>query len=77
MDKTMQQGQVEAARVTLLQTIWSVLASFFGVQSSSNWHRDFTHGNPWAFIIVGVVLTTGFVFTLLAIVRVILHQAGM
>jgi len=64
-------------RVTLLQTIGSVLASFFGVQSSKHWARDFTHGNALTFILVGVTLAGGFVLTLLTVVKLILHYAGL
>jgi len=63
--------------VTLLQTIGSVLASFFGVQSSKNWARDFTHGNALTFILVGVTLAGGFVLTLLTVVKLILRHAGL
>lgn len=78
MDRTIEQGEQEqAGEVTLWQTSWSVLASFFGVQSSRNWQRDFTRGNPWAFILVGLVMTTGFVFILLGIVRLMLRHADM
>ena len=64
-------------RVTLLQTIGSVLASFFGVQSSKNWARDFSHGNALTFILVGVTLAGGFVLTLLTVVKLILRHAGL
>ncbi len=64
-------------RVTLLQTIGSVLASFFGVQSSKHWARDFTHGNALTFILVGLTLAGGFVLTLLTVVKLILHHAGL
>jgi len=64
-------------RVTLLQTIGSVLASFFGVQSSKNWARDFTHGNALTFVLVGVTLAGGFVLTLLTVVKLILRHAGL
>jgi hypothetical protein len=78
MERAMQQGGgQEAGKVTLLQTIWSVLASFFGVQSTRNWHRDFTRGDPWAFVVVGVAITAVFIFVLLGIVRLMLHLAGM
>ena len=74
-----EQYAVETApeRVTLLQTIGSVLASFFGVQSSKNWARDFTHGNALTFILVGVTLAGGFVLTLLTVVKLILRHAGL
>lgn len=64
-------------RVTLLQTIGSVLASFFGVQSSKNWARDFSHGNALTFIMVGVTLAGCFVLTLLTVVKLILRHAGL
>ncbi|MDB5975964.1 MAG: hypothetical protein JWR07_2724 [Nevskia sp.] len=68
---------VDAEQVTLLQTVASVLSSFFGVQSSKHWRRDFTHGNASTFIMVGVVLAAGFVLTLLTVVKLILRHAGM
>lgn len=67
----------EVERVTLLQTVASVLASFFGVQSSKHWQRDFAHGNALTFIMVGVVLAAGFVLTLLTVVKLILRHVGM
>ena len=78
----MEQAQKYAAaaemeRVTLLQTVASVLSSFFGVQSSKHWRRDFTHGNASTFIMVGLVLAAGFVLTLLTVVKLILRHAGL
>ena len=69
--------EADPERVTLLQTIGSVLASFFGVQSSKNWARDFTHGNALTFILVGLTLAGGFVLILLTVVRLILRHAGL
>lgn len=54
---------------TLWQIIKSVLAALFGVQGSQQRERDFTHGNPWIFIIVGIVLVILFVLILLGIVQ--------
>ena len=67
----------EPQRVTFWQTVFSVLASFFGVQSSRNWARDFTYGNAWTFIGVGLALTAGFVFSMLLVVKLVLRHAGM
>lgn len=39
------------------QVVASVLASFFGVQSSRNRRRDFTHGKAPHFIAVAFALT--------------------
>ncbi|MDR3415805.1 MAG: DUF2970 domain-containing protein [Nevskia sp.] len=77
MKQTSERAVQAEPRVTLGQTVFSVLASFFGVQSTRNWARDFTHGNAWTFIGVGLLLTTGFVFTMLLVVRVVLRSAGM
>ena len=62
---------------TLWQTIASVAASFFGVQSSKNRRRDFTHGKPLHFIAVGLAATAVFVLLVILVVRLALHQAGM
>lgn len=67
--------QQKPARVSFWQTVSSVLAAFFGVQSSKARQRDFTSGNPLAFIVVALALTALFVLTLVTIVRVILHLA--
>lgn len=64
-------------RVSFGQTLFSVAASFFGVQSSKNRARDFTYGNPWAFIWVGLGMTAAFVFSLLLFVRILMRSAGM
>jgi len=61
---------------TLWDTIASVGASFFGVQSSKNRERDFTHGKASHFIVVGVVATVVFILVLVIVVRLALKQAG-
>lgn len=43
--------------LTLLQMVGSILASFFGVQSSKRRERDFELGKPLAFFMVGVLMT--------------------
>jgi hypothetical protein len=62
---------------TVWQTIQSVLASFFGVQSARNRQRDFTAGKPMHFIVVGVVMTVLFVLVVVLAVKLALSQAGM
>ena len=61
---------------TFWQTIASVAASFFGVQSSKNRERDFKRGNPGHFIALGLVATFVFVLAVILAVRLALHQAG-
>ena len=62
---------------TLWQTVFSVLSSFFGVQSHENRVRDFSGGKPIVFIIVAIVLTVVFVLTLAMVVKLMLRNAGM
>jgi hypothetical protein len=61
---------------TLWHTIASVAASFFGVQSSKNRQRDFTHGKASHFIVVGVIATAVFILLVVLAVRLALRQAG-
>ena len=62
---------------TLWQTIASVGAAFFGVQSSKNRERDFKHGKAAHFIVIGLVATAVFVAAVILAVRLALHQAGV
>ncbi len=62
-------------KLTFLQTVASVMASFFGVQSRANRERDFTQGDPLAFIAVGIGATVLFVLTMFGIVKLVLHFA--
>ena len=47
--------------LTLRQMLGSVLAAALGVQSGKNRARDFSHGKPSHFIILGVGFTVLFV----------------
>jgi len=62
---------------TLLQMMHSVLAAAFGVQSGKNRARDFTHGKPSHFVILGIAFTVIFALTLFGIVKLVVHLAGM
>lgn len=61
---------------TLMQTFVSVAASFFGVQSSRNRERDFTHGNPWHFILLGFAMTGIVALIFYGAVHLALRMAG-
>lgn len=61
---------------TLGQTIGSVAASFFGVQSSKNRERDFKRGKASHFILIGFTATFVFILLVILAVRLALHQAG-
>ncbi|MEC9407103.1 MAG: DUF2970 domain-containing protein [Pseudomonadota bacterium] len=59
------------------QTVGSVLAAFFGVQSSRARKRDFTRGKPWHYLLMGLVVTVVFVAVLVGLVRLVLALAGV
>lgn len=62
---------------TLLQMMHSVLAAAFGVQSGKNRARDFTHGKPSHFVMLGIAFTVIFALTLFGIVKLVVHLAGL
>ncbi|MBC3376492.1 DUF2970 domain-containing protein [Pseudomonas sp. Z5-35] len=62
---------------TLLQMMHSVLAAALGVQSNKNRARDFTHGKPSHFVILGIAFTVIFALTLFGIVKLVVHLAGL
>ncbi|MBC3349230.1 DUF2970 domain-containing protein [Pseudomonas hefeiensis] len=62
---------------TLWQMMHSVLAAAFGVQSGKNRARDFTHGKPSHFVVLGIVFTVIFALTLFGIVKLVVHLAGL
>lgn len=53
--------------------LYSVLASFFGVQSSKNRERDFKKGKAKHFIMVGIFMTFVWYGTIYLIVHVLLN----
>ncbi|MEE4375984.1 MAG: DUF2970 domain-containing protein [Candidatus Competibacteraceae bacterium] len=61
----------------IVQVFFSVLASFFGVQSETNRERDFTHGKASHFIIAGFILTLVFIVVIWGIVQLVLNAAGV
>ena len=46
-----------------------LLSAAFVVQSAKNRERDFTRGNPVAFIIAGLIFTILFVLTIIGVVN--------
>jgi len=58
--------------LSLVKVIFSILASFIGVQSSKNRERDFKANNPAYFIITGIIVTIIFIISLYFIVKLII-----
>ena len=57
----------------VLHIINSVLAAMFGVCSQQRYKKDFEEGDLAQFMVIGVVLVSLFVFSLIAIVDEILN----
>lgn len=77
MSQTPRQDEDSVRAPTLWQTVASVAASFFGVQSSKNRQRDFSKGKPAHFIVIGLVMTVLFVLSVVMAVKLALRSAGL
>jgi len=55
----------------------SVQAAFLGVQSSKNYERDFQHGKPSQYIIIGLIGVAIFIGVLIGIVMLVMKLAGV
>ena len=62
---------------SLLDVARSVLWAFIGVQKSKNHERDFKHGKPSQYIIVGLIAVAIFISVLVLIVQFIISLAGI
>jgi hypothetical protein len=55
----------------------SVLAAGLGVQSNKNYERDFTHGKPWQYVVIGLVGVGIFIAIVITVVITVLSLAGV
>ena len=62
--------------LTFFQTLGSVLSAMIGIQKQERRERDFKHGNPVHFIVVGLLVTGVFLLTIFGIVQLVLHLAA-
>ena len=67
----------ERKPLTFRQMLQSTLAGALGVQSGKNRERDFNHGKPSHFILLGVGFTVTFVLVVLGAVNLVLYLAGL
>ena len=74
MENENRQGGKEPS---LLDVLYSVLASMFGVQSNRNREKDFTHGRPYQYIIIGLLVTTVFILIVWGVVQLVMKLAGV
>lgn len=75
-DETRDAGERRKGGLKPWHVVTSTLAAAFGVQSSRNRERDFTHGKALHFIIAGIVFTVAFVLTVVLVVNLVLKSAG-
>jgi hypothetical protein len=66
--------QDEQKNLSFFQMVGSVLASFFGVQSSKNRERDFKRGKAKHFIMVGVFMTVVWYGAIYCVVQLLLSK---
>jgi len=55
----------------------SVQAAFLGVQSSKNYERDFQHGKPSQYIIIGLIGVAIFIAVIIGVVKLVMKLAGV
>lgn len=67
----------EERGLSLWEVVKSVGASMFGVQSSAAHERDFRHGKPSQYIIVGLVATVLFILVVVGVVKLVMSVAGV
>ena len=67
----------EKKEPSLLDVTRSVMWAFLGVQKSKNYERDFKHGKPSQYIIVGIVGVIMFIAILVMLVKFALSVAGV
>jgi len=67
----------ERKSLTVRQMLQSVLAGALGVQSGKNRARDFSHGKPSHFILLGLGFTVVFVLVILGVVKLVLYLVGL
>lgn len=61
---------------TFWQVVVSTLGAAFGVQSSKTYERDANQRSVAPYLVAGLIFTTVFVITVVAIVKVVLMFAG-
>ena len=69
-------GDGQNKKLSFIQVMGSVLASFAGVQSNAKRERDFTQGSAKDFILVGILLTLGFIGVVLGVVLLVMHAVN-
>lgn len=61
----------------LLDVTKSVLSALLGVQSLKNYERDFKHGKPWQYIVIGLLGVGIFIAIVITVVMIVMQAAGV
>jgi hypothetical protein len=69
-------SDVEKKKLNFIQVMGSVLASFVGIQSNARRERDFAQGSAKDFILVGILLTLGFIGVVLGVVLLVMQAVN-
>lgn len=69
--------ETEKKAPSLWDVAKSVQAAFLGVQSRKNYERDFQHGKPSQYIIVGLIGVAIFIAIIIAVVKLVMKFAGV
>jgi hypothetical protein len=74
----MDQGESQEKKApSLFSVLGSVLASMFGVQSNRQREKDFAHGKPYQFILVGLFMTAVFILLIYGVVSLVMRLSGL
>ncbi|ANE53983.1 MULTISPECIES: DUF2970 domain-containing protein [Methylomonas] len=60
------------SKPSLLHVVKSVFAAAIGIQSNKNREIDFQHGSLPAYLVVGLIATVLFIFTIVGIVSAVI-----
>lgn len=74
--KTSQETSTQDEHISFWKVVLSVLQASFGVQSSKNRERDFTHGKVLPFVIAALIFTAIFVITIMLVVQMVLPDSA-
>jgi uncharacterized BrkB/YihY/UPF0761 family membrane protein len=66
----------EDEKLSFFQVLGSVMSSFLGVQKNATRERDFKRGRARDFIVVGILLTIGFILAVWGVVQLVMHLAA-
>lgn len=68
----MEQPEDKVKKPSLIALIGSVISAAFGVQSSKNRERDFTHGKFRNYVITAIIFVGIFIASVFTVVQIVL-----